>query len=501
MEFKLALLVPFLLTCSIWAENLHEHRNEHNAYNWYKQPNRVEFVHDQWFNQSNFKTAQTTCENIHNAPLQELSSENPNKSILNALKSFCHVYLDIEADCINTEAPDRRYELCSRRSFEAKALHHNFTHEFIGYFPKSVKPGTETQWKHVFTYYWCFSFDENYSFSPSSDYWIWNQWRDPLKNNIAIHQCSRMKSVLGVPHLKANGEIKQQLNEAEIHLKNLVDTETNTLNFRKSTFSMTTLPNFNLNSETICWKTEITQIEPIVCTEAQVIEELRTTWNLEKSTEIEAFLLLQDALKFLNISKNHCIGDEEPGQENCVLTEGRKRDWKLFRHQTTGRILQVNGDKSFASPFQIFEPENHLVFGNVCIQLDFGQTFLCSNWENVKLEDFQRTTLFQWLEIILDLFHDRKLEIDNGECGGKREWGCVLSKWWNFERICLDENNEIVKQRTNWQELIDNTKFLHCPDLVFPTSQHSGCAKKDLSRYNFIFGKTEGFFNFPPIHE
>lgn len=132
---------------------------------------------------------------MHSTSKEELLAIQPSTKVRQMLQKYCQTYQDIGADCLNTNAPNRRFELCEKRVFNAKALDEDFNRTFIGYFPKTIPPGQETEYDHVLTYYWCFAFDENYYFSKSSDYWLWQEWRQPEKNIIAIHQCQRLKKL------------------------------------------------------------------------------------------------------------------------------------------------------------------------------------------------------------------------------------------------------------------------------------------------------------------
>jgi hypothetical protein len=175
-----------------WTEN------EHTAYNWYAQPNRVEFIHEQWANKTKKRLAEQVCQKIHQASLHDLGEEPVPDYLKPILKNYCQVYLTKQMDCINTEAPFRRENLCSHHVFQAKAFDKDFNRTFIGYFPNWVKPGTETKFEDAFLYYWCFSFDKNYYFPPKDERWLWGYQRSPIRNTIAIHLCFNQRESLEI---------------------------------------------------------------------------------------------------------------------------------------------------------------------------------------------------------------------------------------------------------------------------------------------------------------
>jgi hypothetical protein len=111
-----------------------------SAYTWYRQPNRVTFVHEQWYDAGNLTRALHTCANIHAAEKEQLAAVHPSPQILQALKVFCEAYWNTGADCINVMAPGRRIPTCSKRVFTAPAFEEAFNRTFIGYFPLSIPP-------------------------------------------------------------------------------------------------------------------------------------------------------------------------------------------------------------------------------------------------------------------------------------------------------------------------------------------------------------------------
>ncbi len=183
------------VTSPIQDKDSEELENHHSAYNWYAQPERVDFVHRQWYSPDHLNQALNTCSSIHSMNTDDLAAVHPTATVLETLVEYCKIYEKIGANCINTDAPARPSN-CEKRVFFAKAFGENYNRTFISYFPPDVKPGHETQYPHVLTYYWCFAFDPNYYFSPSHVHWLWNEWRKPEKNTIAIHQCKRQKNIL-----------------------------------------------------------------------------------------------------------------------------------------------------------------------------------------------------------------------------------------------------------------------------------------------------------------
>jgi hypothetical protein len=379
---------------------------------------------------------------------------------MEALNIFCNVYLSVKADCVNTEAPQRRFSLCSRRSFEAPAYERNFTHLFIGYFPKTVPKGEETKWPYVLTYYWCFSFDDNYNFPPSSDFWLWNEWRDPKKNEIAVHQCARR------PHLSSEHPIHLHLEHEtlELFIDMIVNAEEKDIElYRKGMLSENDVGKENI----LCWDAElIFEMEnfDLVCAENELIQKFET------KKQIEAFIALQEGFKFLNTSHESCLPLEflSPieNERPCILNQMQDQQWTLFTH---GPILASNGKTMFPSPFQIFIPADLKTFGDICIQLDLGITHLCGKGNNFSftLSAFQRTSLFQWLEIIKQL-NDKDQLIIRDAC---TDWSCVMRNWWSF------------LGRMIWHSDNLSTSFLHCSDIM----NESACDTTKLERYDFIF--------------
>ncbi len=331
-----------------------------------------------------------------------------------------------------------------------------------------------------------------------------------------MHQCARLKLGLGQSQLDNPNPITQHLDCPKYTLPFFTTNVRQRQFLREATLTNLKLPRSETD-RTICWKTELTQIKPIVCVSKTFLEESRIGFLGTTQQEIEALVIIQDALKFVNISTDKCM--YEPNKANldpptrgfpaaaysCVFDEAREQNWTLRQGQARGTFRQKNfarrnepGRRIFPSPFQIFEP-NEPSYGKVCIQLDLGQTYLCTHWDQA-VKNFQSTTLFQWLEFIIEMKngpHKDQLQIYTGQCSNP-ETHCTSDEY-RFRTIVQGKHGKWHRQKMSWRDLMENEDFLHCPDLVYPSPLHSGCNPDNFPRYDFIFhSNEEGYLHFPP---